>query len=242
MSDNSCKKTVLSEPDAEVKSHIAWYHQMHETQPVRYHAEYNLWEVFRYKDAQQVLFNHATFAVKANLPQNFPCLLAKTDPPYSRQPRGLVSKAFARRHLEELTPGLIEDVDGLLKGATTTGKMDVAAELANQLPLRIVARILGLPLEDQERFQQWSYRLLRLTIGIGDPYNDELIQYFSDLFNERKCDPGDDLISELLATEENRVYLTREEMLNMCVELVLSRNITASIFLSPMLLRCNQRH
>jgi cytochrome P450 len=103
---------------------------MQETEPVRYRPEYNLWEVFRYKDVQQVLLNYATFSVEGKPTGGLPSALAKSDPPLHRQVRGLVSQAFTLRRVEELTPRLVQIIDKLLERASATGKMNVVTELA----------------------------------------------------------------------------------------------------------------
>jgi hypothetical protein len=63
---------LLSELDPSIESQIAWFHHMQETQPMRYRPEYNLWELFRYKDIQQVLLDHATFSIGHALPEGVP--------------------------------------------------------------------------------------------------------------------------------------------------------------------------
>jgi cytochrome P450 len=204
---------------------------MQETQPIRYRPEYNLWEVFRYKDVQQVLLDYATFSAEKSQPEGLPFTLGKIDPPRHRQLRSLVSKAFTPRRIEELTPSLIKIVDELLEPAINKGKMNVVTELTYPLPVRVIAEMLGLPPEDRERFMQWSYQLLRHFIGVSTPDNGELIHYFADLFNKRKRDPRDDLMSVLLSAEENGAHLTREEIINMCLEMMLGGNVTTAILL-----------
>ena len=202
----------------------AWFHHMQETQPVRYHPESHLWEVFRYKDVQQVLLDSATFAKES-----------EPDPAQHRKRRGLMSNEFTSRRIEELTPRLIQIVDELLEPARVSGKMNVVTELASPLPVRIIAELLGLPLSGQERVQQWSYQRF---IGVGDSDKNELFRFLSDVLDERKRDPRDDLMSRLLAAEENEAHLTREEIISMCKELMVTGSITTMILLSRVLYRC----
>lgn len=127
-------------------------------------------------------------------------------------------------------------VDELLEPARVSGKMNAVTELAAALPVRAISELLGVPLCDQERVQQWAYQRF---ISVGDPrQDDDLFGYLSDLLNERKHDPRDDLISRLLAAEENGAYLTREEVLSMCKELMVTGSITAMTLLSRLLYRC----
>ncbi len=226
------RDVLASELGSSVESHIAWYQQMQAKQPVRYRPEYDLWEVFRYKDVQQVLLDHATFSSEKSEPEGFPGALTMSDPPQHRRMRSLVSKAFTPRRIEEQMPHLVHSVDELLEPAIAGGKMDVATSLAYPLPMHTIAEMLGLPPEDQERFLQWSYQLFRQVIGVWRPENSELIQYLANLLDERKCHPQNDLMSGLLAAEENGTSLTREEIIHMCLELMFAGNITTTMLLN----------
>src|SRR5579859_4231895 len=145
------REIIINELGSSTEERVAWFHHMQETQPIRYRPEYNLWEVYRYKDALQVLSDWATFSIEKNFPEGTPFLLGTCDPPRHRQLRSLVSKAFAPRRIEGLTPHLVQIVDGLLEPAKVSGKMDVMAGFAYQLPVRVIAEMLGLPLSDQGR-------------------------------------------------------------------------------------------
>lgn len=223
-----------------IEARIAWYREMRETQPVTYNQEHKVWEVFRYKDVQRVLLDHADYSVKKTMPENFPSTLGKNDPPRHRQLRALVSKAFTPRSIEELTPRLIEIIDGLLESALASGKMDVMADLTYPLPVRVIAEMLGLPTQDQEKFRVWSYQLLDQFTRGAHPDNSELFHYFSDLLEERKRHPQTDLMSSLLAAEEDGAHLTREEILFMCLEMMMAGNVTTTMLLSYALDRFSQ--
>lgn len=231
------RNILLRDLGTSIESRVSWYHQMQENQPVRYHPEYNLWEVFRYKDVQQVLSDYATFSAEKRHPENFPSMLGTCDPPRHRQVRSLVSKAFTPRRIQELTPHLIQIADALLGQASASGKMDVAAEFTYPLPVCVIGEMLGLPPSDQERFRQWSYQIFRQFMGVWKPENNELLQYFSDLLNKRKLDPRDDLISGLLAAEEDGARLTHEEIINLCLELMWAGNVTTTMLLTWVLYR-----
>ena len=226
------KDAIIDELASSFDGRIEWYQYMQENQPIRYRPEYNLWEVFRYKDVEQVLLDHATFSIDGSQPQGFPGALTKCDPPQHRQLRGLVSKAFTPRRIEELRPRLIQITDELLELAIARGKMNVATEFTYPFPVRVIAEVLGLPPEDQEQLQQWSGQLVRQFLCVRNPDNNELLHYFSELLNERKYNPHDDLISGLLAVEENGAHLTREEVIRMCLELLAAGHITTTLLLN----------
>ena len=216
--------------DASIDPVVAWFHHMHETQPVRYRPEYDLWEVFRYKDTEEVLLNYATFSIDKCVPSGMPFALAMTDLPEHRQLRSLVSKAFTPRSLEELKPHIVEIVEELLELGMVRGKMSLFTELAHPLMMRVMAKMLGLPPSDQERFLQWAQQLRMQLVGVEHSVDhSELLQYFSDLLDKRKRDPRDDLISAVLAAEENGPYLTYEKKLFLCVELMTANPTTIKL-------------
>ena len=219
----------------------AWSHHMQETQPVRYRPEYNMWDVFRYKDVQHVLSDYATFSAENSQSKNFPGALGRFDPPHHRQLRSLVSKAFTPRSIEELAPRLIQISDELLERAKAKGKMDAVPDFTDPLPTRVIAEMLGLPHSDYERLRSWSYQHVDLALGTSSHDYTEFLQYFSDQLNERKHAPRNDLISRLLAAEENGTHLTREEILHMCLELVTAGHVTTTMLLTGALYRfCKQ--
>jgi cytochrome P450 len=231
---------LLRDLGPSIESNVAWFHHMQETQPILYRPEYNLWVVFRYEDVKQVLLDAATFPVDNYQPGTFPGWLRRADPPEHRRLRGLVSKAFTPHRIEELTPRLIQIVDELLESAVTRGKMDVVTEFTYPLLGRVMAEMLGLPPKDHARFQQWSYQLLRHLFGIAHSDTSELTHYFSDLLNERKHAPRDDLMSGLLAAKEDGAHLTHEEIINLCLELMGAGTLTTATLLISALHRLCQ--
>src|SRR5690348_14043402 len=119
------------------ESRAAWFRHMQETEPVCFHPEYELWEIFRYADVQHVLFDYANFSTEYVRLQGLPDVddLGNTDPPRHRELRTIVSKAFTPRSIERLAPRILARVDALLDKATVEGRMDIAAQLAFPLPV-----------------------------------------------------------------------------------------------------------
>lgn len=234
------KIEILNDPSTSHEERIAWFHHMQETQPLRYSPEHNLWEVFRYKDVQQVLRDYATFSIDKVFLEGTPVALDISDPPRHQRLRSLVSKAFTPRRIQELEPQIAQITDELLVGTMDKGKMDAVEEFTSQLPMRVIGKMLGLPAEDHERHWQWSYQMLGQMLGIWQPDNSELFGYFSDLVNERRRDPRNDLISEFLTAEEKGEHLTHEEIIRLCVELMWAGNVTTTTLLVMALYRCCQ--
>jgi cytochrome P450 len=188
-----------------------------------------------------VLADYATFSAGNGQSRNFPGALGRFDPPYHRQLRGLVSKAFTPHSIEKLTPRLVQITDELLERARASGKMNVVPDFTDLLPARVIAEMLGLPPSDHERLRHWSSQYVNLVVDSSNYDYTEILQYFSDQLNERKLNPRDDLISELLTAEENGPHLTHEEILYLCLELITAGHITTTMLLTGALYRfCRQ--
>ncbi|HZR38479.1 MAG TPA: cytochrome P450 [Ktedonobacteraceae bacterium] len=214
--------------DGSPEAQAAWYREMHANQPIRYQPEYDLWEVFCYDDVQRVLTDYRTFSAEI-LVENFPETEGmNTDPPQHGHYRGLVSKAFTPRRVTQLIPRVASMVDEILEQGSTDGWIDIVEQLAYPLPVRVIGEMLGVPTEDKERFRIWSYQLFGF---LPNQDNSELMNYFYDQLDQRAKEPSDDLMSALLAAEQDGARLTREEAAGMCVGLLAAGNVTTTLLL-----------
>ncbi len=149
-------------------------------------------------------------------------LMMFLDPPDHTRLRSLVSQAFTPRMVESLRPRIQALVDELLDAVIETGEMDVLADLAYPLPTVVICELLGVPPEDREKFKAWSADASRLLDGYLDQDAMDqgmvagmyLFQYFTDLVDDRRRQPRDDLLSALLAAEADGERLTHAELLS----------------------------
>ncbi len=158
------------------------------------------------------------------------------DPPDHTRLRGLVAKAFTPRVVESLRGRTHEVVDELLDAALDAGEVDLLESFAHPLPVRIICDLLGVPIEDQDRFRGWSAALARgldpdflLTKEIIDQRIDAVGQfagYFFELLGERRTAPGDDLLSRLVMVEEEGSMLNEAELLSTCILLLVAGHET----------------
>ena len=158
------------------------------------------------------------------------------DPPDHTRLRGLVSKAFTPPVVESLRIRTQEVVDELLGVAMEADRVDLLEEFAYPLPVRIICDLLGVPLEDQDRFKVWSGALAR---GLDPDFllSPEVIaartesvlqfsQYFFELLAERRAHPGDDLLSRLVLAEDGGAVLSEGELLSTCILLLVAGHET----------------
>ena len=161
------------------------------------------------------------------------------DPPDHTRLRKLVSKAFVPKVVSELQPDITELVDGLLDRIAERGRFDVVSDLAYPLPVAVICRLLGVPLEDEPGFSHASALLAQaldpfFTIT-GEPSQgmEERIQagqwlrgYLHELIGQRRSQPGDDLMSRLIAVEESGDQLTEDEIVSTCSLLLIAGHET----------------
>jgi cytochrome P450 len=134
------------------------------------------------------------------------------DPPDHTRLRGLVQKAFTPKVVEGLRPRITELCDELLDAMVDRGSADLVSDYAYPLPVQVIVEMLGVPAEDHAQFRTWSEALAR---GLDPDFllppeavQERLagilnfVQYFAALIAERRTRPGDDLLSRLIAAED----------------------------------------
>ncbi|HSS12026.1 MAG TPA: cytochrome P450, partial [Acidimicrobiales bacterium] len=158
------------------------------------------------------------------------------DPPDHTRLRGLVSAAFTPRHIERLRPRIEELVTELLDAAIARGRLEVVADLAYPLPVVIISELLGVPPGDQSQFRGWSKEMAaaldpelmvppevlarRVTIM------QEFSEYFRGLIAARRRRPTDDLLSALVAVEDQGDSLSEDELLATLILLLVAGHET----------------
>jgi cytochrome P450 len=160
------------------------------------------------------------------------------DPPDHTRLRGLVSKAFTPKVVEGLRPRAQQLIDGLIDSVIGRGEgsMDLIADVAYPLPVTIISEMMGVPTEDHETFQGWSRELARAldpeivlppeVIEARVRASEEFSEYFRGLIAKRRGDPRDDLLSALIAVEEQGDTLTEAELLSTLMLLLIAGHET----------------
>jgi cytochrome P450 len=225
---------------------------MRRLNPVAYDDHHNLWGVFRYGDIQNILGDYVTFSSappKLDSPsteknQNADTAdrfqrqnLVQSDPPYHRTLRGVVASAFTPTIIAKLELH-IEEIAEMLNKVIQKGSMDLIEDLAYPLPVTIIAELLGIPIEDRDLFRRWADKILPSTPAERYRTDDEhgtsknitqvingMDSYFSNIVEERKQNPREDLITNLKARADGR-NLYKDEILTFCTLLLLAGHVT----------------
>jgi cytochrome P450 len=181
--------------------------------------------------AQRMLADGATLR-----PQGPPMFLF-LDPPDHTRLRKLVSKAFVPKVINELQPEITGLVDDLLDRIGE--RFDVVTDLAYPLPVAVICRLLGVPLHDEPEFGRASalvgQALDPFFVATGEPADGMqeriragqwLREYLHDLIGQRRSQPGEDLMSRLIAVEESGDQLTEDEIVSTCSLLLIAGHET----------------
>jgi cytochrome P450 len=159
-----------------------------------------------------------------------------SDPPVHTRLRRLVSRAFTPRRIRDLEPRIAAFCKILLDRVADTGTFDVMGDLANALPVMVIAEILGVPPEDYLTFKQWSDQVIESdNTPPGAPLPEivktafrSLREYFIGEIQKRRRTPGQDLVSALVASRDETDALTEEELITFVVLLLLAGNETTT--------------
>jgi len=224
-----------------------FYERMRDAEPVHWNPP-GIWVLTRHEDAVAMLrhprmssdFRNSELYLVFREMQGIdpaterqPSMLFR-DPPDHTRLRGLVTKAFTAKRVEDLRPRMERIVDDLLDAALARGEMDVVADLAYPLPVKVICEMLGVPEEDHHRFHAWSADLVVTLDPMVPPdvmaramvAGEAFDVYFADLIAKRRRDPKDDLLSALIAAEEEGGRLSEEELLTQLVLLLVAGHET----------------
>jgi cytochrome P450 len=202
--------------------------------------------VGKYESAVRILTDHDTFtAVKPDVPwiqQQFEIfrgapILQNTDPPMHTRLRRVIGRAFNPHTVGALEARVREITGELLDRAARRGEFEVMGDLANPLPVMVIAEMLGVPRTKYAQFKEWCDAFVAgQTVPPGSPVpdqtkaaNDSLREYFQGQIEHRKKQKGTDLISQLLAAADpNGEALNPEELLAFVVLLLIAGNETTT--------------
>ncbi|WP_299962141.1 cytochrome P450 [uncultured Roseobacter sp.] len=234
-------KTLHQSPldPAFVQEPYALYADVLAEDPVQYWDDYGMVAVFDAATVDALLrdrrLGRATLDDQRSPPEphltNFAALerhsLLELEPPSHTRLRGLILRAFTSRRIKSLTPD-IEEICAELLSDLPTGPFDLIPAFCTALPVRVIARLLGVPESMWPQLLNWSNTMVamyqagrtRATEEAADAAAAAFTAYLSDHIEAKRRDPQDDLITHLIAAEAEGEKLTRAEMIATCVLLL----------------------
>ena len=197
------------------------------------------WRLTRYADVVRLLeqvptgvrMSDGTLPGEAFSPTGRVDFMLQQDPPNHTRLRKLVSKAFTPRAVEALRPRVHAIAEALLDRAQARGEMDVIADLALPVPATVICEMMGVPVEDRDRFTTWTAEATHLLASMLAPpevierglaASQALNAYFADLIAARRHSLTDDILSSLIRAEEAGDRMSASELMSQCVGLLIA--------------------
>ena len=229
---------------------------MLEHEPVARHDELGAWGIFKHQDVANAFRDEDSWSVARRLDGIPPeeeryspkHTLVGTDRPEHTRLRRLVNPGFHPKVIDRLRSLADEVATELLEEAVPKGTFDLVSEFAYPLPQRMIADILGVPREDLSRFTELSEAAQGAGRYAGDTVeseehrrqrhaaHDDLRGYFAGLFEERRKEPQDDLLTALVEAEVGGDRLSAEEMMKMAMLIFVAGQTTTLTLLSNMII------
>jgi cytochrome P450 len=156
------------------------------------------------------------------------------DAPDHTRLRKLVSKAFTPKVIERLRPRIQQLVDEALDRVASTGEMELIGDLAFPLPFAVISEMLGMPEADSAQLREWSGTLVRSLEPLVDPdliraiaeAGDRMRDFTAEAITWKRRQPGDDLLSALIAAEEGGDVLSDDELVDQVMLLYIAGHET----------------
>src|SRR3954452_4749000 len=165
--------------------------------------------------------------------------MLSVDPPDHNRLRGLVSKAFTPRRVEELRPRVQTLIDELLDDIAAQGpdaRVDLVASFAFPLPFNVICEMLGVPDADRPALGRGLTALLMPTTTAEEyarakEASDLVVGMLEDLVEAKQRDPGDDLVSGLISARDGDERLSTQELLSTIFQLIVAGHDTTASFI-----------
>jgi cytochrome P450 len=162
--------------------------------------------------------------------------------------RNLVRQAFTRQTVQGLRDSTEELTAQLIDECLERGTFDLMDDFIERIPVAVICQMLGVPNEDIEKFAEWNFLITTVTgpsvpderMAAADEAARNLKAYLRDLLEERKKDPGEDLMSKLIEARDGASQLSDEETLCMAGFLLAAGSDTTSAFLGTSILQLSR--
>ncbi len=231
--------------------------KIRESQSMQYSEALQAWIVFGYKESKEVLLNNETFSssvltasgqiadlVKSqqlNSPIGMTETVINSDEPAHTRLRSLVHRAFLPAKIAELENYVNSIVEGIIESCKEKGSIEIMADFAQPVPIKVISKMLGIPPEDYKVFKAWSDSIIQAATNIlpnqqiidqGNAAISELIEYLNNQIIIRKNKRAiEDILDELIHAEEDGNILSDKELIAFVILLLVAGNETTTNFI-----------
>jgi cytochrome P450 len=153
------------------------------------------------------------------------------NPPEHTRLRRLVTAAFTRRRIEQLTLRIQQITDARLDAVATEAQTDLIASFAYPLPITVICELLGVPADRRAEFHVWSATLMTGALADPDAYCSAataLVHYLQELLKIKRAAPADDLLTALLAVRDGHDRFSADELTSMASLLLVAGHETTA--------------
>jgi cytochrome P450 len=162
--------------------------------------------------------------------------LLELEPPQHTRLRTLVNRAFVSRQIERLRPRIEALANQAIDGFVEGGEVDLLAAFATPIPVLVIAELLGVPNDAAPQLLGWSHRMVAMyqfnaTREVEDlavEATRDFVAFLRDIVQERRKNPADDLISQLVSAEQDGGKLSADELVSTCI-LILNAGHEATV-------------
>jgi cytochrome P450 len=184
--------------------------------------------VTRYEDVVAILRDRRWHSALATMGDAMPqgpssngSILTMEGPNHARL-RRLAAPAFTPKSADRLRPFMREVINGLVDKVAATGRCELVEDVCEPYPIPIICELLGAPKQDWKLFSNWATDIFRIFNGewekdapLIEAASNELNAYVHDLIEKRRSSPGEDLLSDFIAAEEDGDRMSPEELVMM---------------------------
>ncbi len=210
------------------------YQTLRETAPIARSELAPIWYLSRFDDCQSVLRDQRFGKSDPDQPttlmpgrpprrrlESARASMLMVNPPDHTRLRGLVSREFTPRRVEQMRASVEAICDEILDGVADAGGCDIMDTLAFPLPVRVIGELLGVPREERDSFRPLvlaSAKSIEPDVSEEDQLaanvaSQQQAEYFADLIKRRAAEPGDDLLSALIEVRDGSDQLSEVELI-----------------------------
>jgi cytochrome P450 len=229
---------------------------LREQDPVHWSDRHRGWIITRYDDCAAALMDYKRLSsdrvrpLLAAMPEErraqagpvyelMTGWMVVSDPPEHRRLRGLAANAFNPKRVVAMEGEIQRLIDEVLDEFIASGEQDLIAGFSYPLPATVIAKLIGAREEDTSRFRDWSLALAHVAFGAGGEDRSErhatamqgleqMIEYFGELLEYRRSNPGEDMISDLLQDNPKWGRLDDDEIKAMCALMLFAGHETTT--------------